>query len=166
VRFSATLVLFTLLAGTASAQWLYRDLYAPRAAGGTVDGKAPAPRTASGNLDLSGIWQTDVKYNANLAVDLKAGDVVMLPWGQALYDERQGNNGKDDPEGFCLQPGLPRVNDGSLLFLQHMVDKFEPMRPPEHKYGSRLAIVFSGSPLFTQRSCQMSCQWSPHGGGS
>ena len=96
MRFSATLVLFTLLAGTASAQWLYRDPDAPRTAGGTVDGKAPAPRTASGNLDLSGIWQTDVKDNANLAVDLKAGDVVMLPWGQALYDERQGNNGKDD----------------------------------------------------------------------
>ena len=45
--------------------------------------------------------------------------------------------------------GLPRVNDGSLLFLQHMVDKFEPVRPKEHKHGSRLAIVFSGSPLFT-----------------
>jgi type I restriction enzyme M protein len=45
--------------------------------------------------------------------------------------------------------GLPRVNDGALLFLQHMVDKFEPMRPAEHKHGSRLAIVFSGSPLFT-----------------
>src|SRR5664280_523635 len=45
--------------------------------------------------------------------------------------------------------GLPRVNDGSLLFLQHMVHKFEPVRPAEHKHGSRLAIVFSGSPLFT-----------------
>jgi type I restriction enzyme M protein len=45
--------------------------------------------------------------------------------------------------------GLPRVNDGSLLFLQHMVSKFEPLRPAEQKYGSRLAIVFSGSPLFT-----------------
>ena len=45
--------------------------------------------------------------------------------------------------------GLPRVNDGSLLFLQHMIRKFEPLRPNEHKYGSRLAIVFSGSPLFT-----------------
>ena len=44
--------------------------------------------------------------------------------------------------------GLPRVNDGSLLFLQHMWDKREPVRPKEHKYGSRLAIVFSGSPLF------------------
>ena len=45
--------------------------------------------------------------------------------------------------------GLPRVDDGALLFLQHMIDKFEPVRPAEHKHGSRLAIVFSGSPLFT-----------------
>lgn len=45
--------------------------------------------------------------------------------------------------------GLPRVNDGSLLFLQHMVSKFERVAPTEHKHGSRLAIVFSGSPLFT-----------------
>jgi type I restriction enzyme M protein len=44
--------------------------------------------------------------------------------------------------------GLPRVNDGSLLFLQHMISKFELLRPAEQKYGSRLAIVFSGSPLF------------------
>ena len=45
--------------------------------------------------------------------------------------------------------GLPRVNDGSLLFLQHMIDKFEPVRPDQQKRGARLAIVFSGSPLFT-----------------
>ena len=47
--------------------------------------------------------------------------------------------------------GLPRVNDGSLLFLQHMIAKFEPFRPDEQKHGSRLAIVYSGSPLFTGR---------------
>ena len=41
--------------------------------------------------------------------------------------------------------GLPRINDGSLLFLQHMISK---MKPPE-KGGSRLAIVFNASPLFT-----------------
>ena len=45
--------------------------------------------------------------------------------------------------------GLPRVNDGSLLFLQHMISKFERVAPQQQKYGSRLAIVFSGSPLFT-----------------
>ncbi|MET8089796.1 class I SAM-dependent DNA methyltransferase [Micromonospora sp. NPDC005220] len=41
--------------------------------------------------------------------------------------------------------GLPRINDGSLLFLQHMISK---MKRPENG-GSRLAIVFNGSPLFT-----------------
>ncbi|HEX8100820.1 MAG TPA: class I SAM-dependent DNA methyltransferase, partial [Actinomycetota bacterium] len=41
--------------------------------------------------------------------------------------------------------GLPRINDGSLLFLQHMLSK---MKPPEQG-GSRLAIVFNASPLFT-----------------
>lgn len=45
--------------------------------------------------------------------------------------------------------GLPRVNDGSLLFLQHMISKFEEVDPKAQKYGSRAAIVFSGSPLFT-----------------
>lgn len=45
--------------------------------------------------------------------------------------------------------GLPRVNDGSLLFLQHMISKFEQVDPKVQKYGSRAAIVFSGSPLFT-----------------
>jgi type I restriction enzyme M protein len=41
--------------------------------------------------------------------------------------------------------GTPRINDGSFLFLQHMISKMEPV---EGK-GARLAIVFNGSPLFT-----------------
>jgi type I restriction enzyme M protein len=41
--------------------------------------------------------------------------------------------------------GLPRINDGSFLFLQHMISKMK--RPQDG--GSRLAIVFNGSPLFT-----------------
>jgi type I restriction enzyme M protein len=38
--------------------------------------------------------------------------------------------------------GLPRINDGSLLFLQHMISKMKAG-------GSRIGIVFNGSPLFT-----------------
>lgn len=38
--------------------------------------------------------------------------------------------------------GLPRINDGSLLFLQHMISKMK-------SEGSRIGIVFNGSPLFT-----------------
>ena len=56
---------------------------------------------------------------------------------------------KDERErlGFCgrFGAGLPAINDGSFLFLQHMISK---MKPAEQG-GSRLAIVFNGSPLFT-----------------
>ncbi|HNX49943.1 MAG TPA: N-6 DNA methylase, partial [Thermoanaerobaculaceae bacterium] len=41
--------------------------------------------------------------------------------------------------------GLPRINDGALLFLQHMLAKMRPVT----EGGSRIGIVFNGSPLFT-----------------
>ncbi len=43
--------------------------------------------------------------------------------------------------------GLPRISDGSLLFLQHMISKMKPASAASA--GSRLAIVLSGSPLFS-----------------
>jgi type I restriction enzyme M protein len=43
--------------------------------------------------------------------------------------------------------GLPRINDGSLLFLQHMIAKMKPATKKEG--GSRIGIVFNASPLFT-----------------
>jgi type I restriction enzyme M protein len=56
---------------------------------------------------------------------------------------------KDEHEtrGFSgrFGAGLPRINDGSFLFLQHMLSKMKPTS----EGGSRLAIVFNGSPLFT-----------------
>ena len=46
--------------------------------------------------------------------------------------------------------GLPRVSDGSLLFLQHMISKMMDYDPnADGLTGCRLAIVFNGSPLFT-----------------
>ncbi|MBO2458559.1 SAM-dependent DNA methyltransferase [Actinomadura sp. LCR2-06] len=47
--------------------------------------------------------------------------------------------------------GLPRINDGSFLFLQHMMSKMRPVTADvdDKLKGSRLAIVFNGSPLFT-----------------
>ena len=41
--------------------------------------------------------------------------------------------------------GLPRINDSSFLFLQHMISKMKTVE----EGGSRIAIVFNGSPLFT-----------------
>ena len=43
--------------------------------------------------------------------------------------------------------GLPRINDGSLLFLQHMLSKMQTLNE-KGSDGSRIAIVFNGSPLF------------------
>jgi type I restriction enzyme M protein len=40
--------------------------------------------------------------------------------------------------------GLPRISDGSFLFLQHMISKMRP-----ENGGARLGIVFNGSPLFS-----------------
>ena len=50
--------------------------------------------------------------------------------------------------------GLPRVSDGSFLFVQHMISKMKPVvDKPETKDiiegGSRIAIILSGSPLFS-----------------
>jgi type I restriction enzyme M protein len=52
--------------------------------------------------------------------------------------EQQGFNGR-------FGPGLPRVSDGSMLFLMHLLAK---MRPAQEG-GSRFGIVLNGSPLFT-----------------
>ncbi len=46
-----------------------------------------------------------------------------------------------DPNGRFFV-GTPRTSDGSLLFLQHLIHKMNPE-------GSRIGIVFNGSPLFT-----------------
>lgn len=56
--------------------------------------------------------------------------------------EKLGKDGR-------FEAGTPRVNDGALLFLQHMLSKREPVDPKSGTGGSRLAIVFNGSPLFT-----------------
>jgi type I restriction enzyme M protein len=46
--------------------------------------------------------------------------------------------------------GLPRISDGSMLFLQHMISKFKPLTDTAGvDGGSRMGIVLSGSPLFS-----------------
>lgn len=48
--------------------------------------------------------------------------------------------------GGRFGPGLPRVGDGSLLFLMHLLSKRKPV--DAHSQGTRIGIVLSGSPLF------------------
>jgi type I restriction enzyme M protein len=69
------------------------------------------------------------------------------PFGVEWKQQQRYIEQERDTLGFSgrFGAGTPRVNDGALLFLQHMLAK---MRPPQDG-GSRLAIVFNGSPLFT-----------------
>ena len=56
---------------------------------------------------------------------------------EAAFIKKESN----DPHGRFFA-GTPRTSDGALLFLQHMISKMEAN-------GSRIAIIFNGSPLFT-----------------
>jgi type I restriction enzyme M protein len=72
--------------------------------------------------------------NPPFGVDWKAEQKIIDRW-----PDFRGYKGK-----------LPRVNDGALLFLIHMIDKFAPYKAGDRDQpGSRVAIVFNGSPLFT-----------------
>lgn len=72
--------------------------------------------------------------NPPFGVDWKAEKKVIDRWPNF-----RGYSGK-----------LPRINDGALLFLLYMMSKFQDYEPGNrNKPGSRTAIVFNGSPLFT-----------------
>ena len=97
--------------------------------------------------------------------DLKADYLISNPpfgvdWSKAEKVVRSEHESKGHAGRFG--PGLPRKNDGSLLFLLHMLSKMKPVERAALSHeqrstdqgsveqgGSRLAIVFNGSPLFT-----------------
>ncbi len=72
------------------------------------------------------------------------------PFGVEWKPEKDNVTREHNEFGFKgrFGPGLPRINDGALLFLLHMMSKMQPA-PEDGGEGSRIAIVFNGSPLFT-----------------
>ena len=73
------------------------------------------------------------------------------PFGVEWKKVQKAVEDEHETQGFAgrFGPGLPRINDGSLLFLMHMMSKMKPFDRKTGEGGSRLAIVFNGSPLFT-----------------
>ena len=69
------------------------------------------------------------------------------PFGVEWKQQQRSIEQQRDTLGYegRFGAGLPRINDGSLLFLQHMLSKMQSVEDG----GSRIAIVFNGSPLFT-----------------
>ncbi|MCB9367132.1 MAG: SAM-dependent DNA methyltransferase [Calditrichaeota bacterium] len=71
------------------------------------------------------------------------------PFGVEWKPQQKIIEREHDEQGFGgrFGPGLPRISDGALLFLLHMISKMKPFKDKEG--GTRLCIVFNGSPLFT-----------------
>ncbi len=108
-------------------------------------------RTDPGDAESS-----TIKFGDTLIDDQFGGErfdyfLANPPFGVDWKRQQKEVVREHEKSGFAgrFGAGTPRVNDGALLFLQHMVSKFEPVVPDKNLDGSRLAIVFNGSPLFT-----------------
>lgn len=110
------------------AQWLdYPTAGVPKTPGGVPNLGAPAPKTADGKPDLSGIWEAEntiqdpggaagnptcLSITAQLldiASGLKGG-LPYQPWAADLAKQRSAGVGKDWPHSRCLPPGVPEIN--------------------------------------------------------
>ena len=103
--------------------------------------------TCKSNMLIIGEDPDNIRHGSNLPDDQFQGQrfdymITNPPFGVswksdegAVKTEAQNANGR-------FSAGTPRSSDGALLFLQHMLSKMEDR-------GSRVGIVFNGSPLFT-----------------
>ena len=95
-----------LLCATASAQWQrYPTPGIPRTPDGNPNLTVPAPKTAYGKPDMSGIWMRLGNYLYDLPKD--GVQVSMLPGAEALYKQRKENFGKGASGERCLPRGVP-----------------------------------------------------------
>jgi hypothetical protein len=110
------------LSVTSSAQWPAFPSNVPRGADGTVVLTAPAPRTADGRPDLSGVWNyagvlgfrggppppppgTPPQATFwNIEAGIKEG-LPFTPYGAELRKQRMAGNSKDNPDAACLPMG-------------------------------------------------------------
>ena len=91
------------------------------------------------NIKLGSTLSKDGFQDTNRKFDYM---ICNPPYGVSWKkDEKYVKNESKEPDGrFSI--GTPRTSDGQLLFLQHMISKMEPS-------GSRIGVVFNGSPMFT-----------------
>src|SRR5215471_19031525 len=126
--FHAAAIITALLPAIGAAQWLdYATAGLPRLPDGKPDLTAPAPRTADGRPDLAGVWAVECGVYGkdgcftrslffDLAKDLKPEDVQMTAWAASIQKQRESRNHVDDPYGYCLPPGVPRIDFGGGPF--------------------------------------------------
>jgi type I restriction enzyme M protein len=100
---------------------------------------------------IKGQYPANIKFGNSFTVDgleYEKFDYMLSnpPFGVEWRKSEKIIKLEYDTKGFAgrFGAGLPRINDSSLLFLQHMISKMKP-----EDGGSRIGIVFNGSPLFT-----------------
>lgn len=101
---------------------------------------------------IKGQEVSNIKLGNTLSDDQLAANKFDLmlsnpPFGVEWKKVQKQVNDEHKHRGFDgrFGPGLPRVSDGSLLFLMHLVSKMRDAR----EGGSRIGIILNGSPLFT-----------------
>ncbi|CAM2007413.1 type I restriction-modification system subunit M [Acanthopleuribacter pedis] len=92
----------------------------------------------------------NIKFGSTLAEDQHEGKVFDYlianpPYGKDWKGDQAAVKKEAAREGSRFSPGLPRINDGQLLFLLHMAHHIRPA----YRGGGRLAVIMNGSPLFT-----------------
>ncbi len=136
-----TVLLSATLAAQLSSQWNHRDPAAPRLPDGTANLAAPAPRMPDGKPDLTGYWDPaggmgqNLRYIHNVAEDLAYDEV--LPWAEALSQQRVRDQRKDAPLTDCLPMGIPwhasfnsmrMVQTPKLIVLTYQANNNNPSR--------------------------------------
>ena len=91
------------------------------------------------NIKLGSTLTNDQHSDVNRKFDYM---ITNPPFGVSWKSEQKQILNESSEYGGRFSVGTPRVSDGSLLFLQHLISKME-------NQGSRIGIVFNGSPLFT-----------------
>ena len=108
--------LSSLLSAPAAAQWInFATPGVPRLPDGKPNLSAPAPKTAEGTPDLSGIWRSGgprSRYDYDVAQNLKPEEIQ--PWAEALRLQRVQDFRKDSPLARCLPVSLPFLNSRGL----------------------------------------------------
>lgn len=130
-RFALMVALIsTAVTGKVDAQWLqYPTSGVPRLPNGSPNLAAPAPRTADGKPDFSGLWEPEKNRPCpadgcadmqipleflNIGFSLKDGPPYQ-PWALETRNSRTEQNGKDDPVSRCLPGGIVKLHTTPLL---------------------------------------------------
>lgn len=107
--------------------------------------------TCKSDMLIKGQKATNIKYGNSLSNDQLKGEkfdymLTNPPFGVEWKKVKKEIVDEHESLGFGgrFGAGLPRINDGSLLFLLHLISKMK-----QDKGGSRIGIVLNGSPLFT-----------------